>query len=53
VNREGDVFGVRIGFFLKSDEDSMVSVNRWLVAARKPNAFLQNAIEAACALTAD
>lgn len=40
-----DVLGVKVAFFLQSDEEAMTSVNRWLIAVRKVNNYLVNALE--------
>ena len=41
VTDSSDVIGLRIAFFLKNDEESMVSVNRWLISARKQNNYFE------------
>jgi hypothetical protein len=42
---DGDIVGYRLLFFFQDELDEMSVANRWLIATRKPNAFLQNAVE--------
>jgi hypothetical protein len=49
----GDCLGVKIAFFLSSDEEAMISVNRWLISCRKQNQFLLNATEVITEQNAD
>lgn len=49
----GDCLGVKIAFFLSSDEEAMTSVNRWLISCRKQNQFLLNATEVITEQNAD
>ena len=45
VSRGSDVIGIRISFWLRSDEDVMDATSRWLIAVRRANAYMQNALE--------
>ncbi|CAK0874664.1 unnamed protein product [Prorocentrum cordatum] len=40
-----DALGVRLSFWMKSDEAAMEACSRWLITAKKPNSWLQSAVE--------
>ena len=48
-----DVFGVRMSCWRKSDTQQMDECNTWLVSVRRPNIFLQSAVEALAEIDAD
>jgi len=51
--RDNDTIGLRISFWLAEDESKMSEVSRWLISMKKPNAWLQNALEALMIQNAD
>lgn len=45
ISKGVDVLGVRFCFYLKTDVDAMEECSKWLTSTRKPNHFLQSAID--------
>eukprot|EP00959_Pyramimonas_sp_CCMP1952_P131262 2744374-Pyramimonas_sp.AAC.1 len=53
VSGQCDLIGVKISFWLRSDESSMESASRWLISMKKPNSLLQSSLDAIVMESAD
>ncbi len=42
----GDHIGLRVSFWLKSDEEKMMTTSRWLISIKRASTWLQSALDA-------
>ena len=45
VGQDCDLIGSRINYWLKDEADTMETLSRWFVSVKKPNPWLQQAVE--------